>query len=237
MKVAAIFSTAGVLDFEELRSSIVRIPEVLSHLKEAQKYIDRSVKEAPDLVQFLTSEDSIFWRNNKYRQICVAVVQLALYKRYLKYHPNADFILSINKPDNPIKTLTGEMRMGEFVINMALKEEEEAELDNIAFLDGDMPQLSKGISMPDYQVFRKNEEGNFILEDNEKRSLMEILEELRDEESVKRFVNLGPGKSVSGTAMQDLQTKELNILESIDIDPMLSWFWSSVSPSSYQIAN
>jgi hypothetical protein len=237
MKNAVLFANTGVLDFLELRTSIVRIPEVIAKLKEAQVYLDRAMDNAPDLIQFLTSEDQVFWRSEKIRKIAVAVVQLALYERYAKRFGEASHVLSVSNEDSPIQVLSGNMRLGEFIINLAMKEEKVKTVENLNSLP-EPTSLAKGISMPDFQLYEKSEEQAYKLSgEGEKEALNELLMKLRDEEGVKQFVNVGPGQSISGSAMSELVDKELNIMESIDLDPMLSWFWDVSSNYSYQLAN
>lgn len=237
MKNAVLFANTGVLDFLELRTSIVRIPEVIAKLKEAQVYLDRAMDNAPDLIQFLTSDDQIFWRSEKIRKIAVAVVQLALYERYSKRFGEASHVLSVSNEDSPIQVLSGNMRLGEFIINLAMKEEKVKNMDSLNALP-EPTSLAKGISMPDFQLYEKSEEQAYKLSgEGEKEALNELLMKLRDEEGVKQFVNVGPGQSISGSAMSELVDKELNIMESIDLDPMLSWFWDVSSSYSYQLAN
>ena len=236
MKSAVLFANTGVLDFLELRTSIVRIPEVIAKVKEAQVFLDRALKDAPDLLQFLTSDDQVFWSRKRIRQIAVGVVQLGLYDRYVKRYGAAANVLATDSEENPVQVLSGKMRLGEFVINLAMGEEEAP--SKVVEMPEQQPMLSKGISMPDFQLYSQDAEGNFVLTDEgKKQALNDLLMKLRDERSVKQFVNIGPGQSISGSALNELVDKELNIMESIDLDPMLSWFWDITSPYCYQLAN
>lgn len=240
MKTAVLFANTGVLDFLELRTSIVRIPEVIAKLKEAQVFLDRAMKEAPDLIQFLTSDDQKFWASEKIRKITVAVVQIALYERHSKNFGKASHFLAVDKDDSPVQVISGKMRLGEFVINLAMKEEKVKAIT-------EMPEatfLAKGISMPDFQLFTKSEDpvaedepAYSLSNEGDKEALNSLLMKIRDEDNVKQFVNIGPGQSISGSAVNDLIDKELNIMESIDMDPMLSWFWDVSSNYSFQLAN
>ena len=234
MKSAVLFANTGVLDFLELRTSIVRIPEVIAKLKEAQTFLDRAIKDAPDLVQFITSDDQVFWSRKRIRQIAVGIVQLGLYERYVKRYGEAAHLLASDKEENPVQVLSGKMRLGEYVINLAMREDDKSKVVSME----DQALLSKGISMPDFQLFQKDQEGFFVLvEEGKKQALNDLLMKLRDEKNTKQFVNIGPGQSISGSALNELVDKELNIMESIDLDPMLSWFWDISSPYCYQLAN
>lgn len=240
MKTAVILSNTGVLDFLELRSSIIRIPEVIAKLKEAQIYLDRAMEEAPDLIQFLTSEDQKFWASQNIRKIAVGVVQIALYERYEKRFGKAAHFLAIDNEENPIQVISGNMRLGEYVINLAMKKEKTQSSDVFDLSEASF--LSKGISMPDFQLYSQEDNEDSVLaykleDEGKKEALNELLMKVRDEDSVKQFVNIGPGQSISGSAMSKLVDKELNIMESIDLDPMLSWFWDTSGSYSFQLAN
>lgn len=235
MKSAVLFANTGVLDFLELRTSIVRIPEVIAKLKDAQTFLDRAIKDAPDLIQFITSDDQVFWSRKRIRQIAVGIVQLGLYDRYVKRYGEAAHLLASDKEENPVQVLSGKMRLGEYVINLAMREDDKK--DKVVNME-DQALLSKGISMPDFQLFQRDQEGYFVLvEEGKKQALNDLLMKLRDEKNTKQFVNIGPGQSISGSALNELVDKELNIMESIDLDPMLSWFWDISSPYCYQLAN
>ncbi|MEC9283030.1 MAG: hypothetical protein VX642_09970, partial [Bdellovibrionota bacterium] len=203
-------------------------------LKEAQTFLDRAIKDAPDLIQFITSDDQVFWSRKRIRQIAVGIVQLGLYERYVKRYGEAAHLLASDKEENPVQVLSGKMRLGEYVINLAMREDDKAKVVNME----DQALLSKGISMPDFQLFQRDQEGYFVLvEEGKKQALNDLLMKLRDEKNTKQFVNIGPGQSISGSALSELVDKELNIMESIDLDPMLSWFWDISSPYCYQLAN
>ena len=128
MKSAVLFANTGVLDFLELRTSIVRIPEVIAKLKEAQTFLDRAIKDAPDLIQFITSDDQVFWSRKRIRQIAVGIVQLGLYERYVKRYGEAAHLLASDKEENPVQVLSGKMRLGEYVINLAMREDDKSKV-------------------------------------------------------------------------------------------------------------
>lgn len=232
MKVAALFSNNGVLDFEELRTSVIRIPQVLQYLKNGQRILDRLIPEAPDLIQFMTSSDEKFWQHPNLRKLVIGLCQIGLYERYVKYHGKADCLLSVENVSGPIRVISGDLLLSEYIMDTYFAEEKQEDINL-----GEMPVLSKGISMPEFHAFSINDDGNLEKLVEEKKRLDEILMELRDEHGVKQFINIGPGQSMSGNSLATLISKELNILESIDIDPMLSWFWQSVDRQVYQIAN
>jgi hypothetical protein len=45
---------------------------------------------------------------------------------------------------------------------------------------------------------------------------------------VRRFVNFGPGNLLFSNLEGDLRLADIQVLESIDLDPMLSWFWQGL---------
>ena len=47
-----------------------------------------------------------------------------------------------------------------------------------------------------------------------------------------KVINIGPGNLLISRTHEDLILEQITIVESIDIDPMLSWFWPSLKQSS-----
>ena len=60
MRDALVFNGASNLDFQDIRSNVVRIPEVIARIREAQKLWDKLSTQALDLANFINSEDSVF---------------------------------------------------------------------------------------------------------------------------------------------------------------------------------
>ena len=64
-----------------------------------------------------------------------------------------------------------------------------------------------------------------------------MIVDLIEGEELRSLIMVGPGNSVFGKRILDLTDAEVQVLESIDLDPMLSWFWSNVSENRLAIAN
>ena len=78
----------------------------------------------------------------------------------------------------------------------------------------------------------------YFLEDGEykevyetKQSMEHLVQHLIEEKAVKRFVNIGPGATYNSPAAWDIDKYDINMCESIDTDPMLTWFWPAIKAS------
>lgn len=60
-------------------------------------------------------------------------------------------------------------------------------------------------------------------------SIQKIILELIEEYGVESLTNIGPGMSLITALNGELSLRDVRIQESIDIDPMLSWFWHGVT--------
>ena len=61
--------------------------------------------------------------------------------------------------------------------------------------------------------------------------LKRIIASLHEEQRVNRFINIGPAYSLREADYKTLGTDDIETLDSIELDPMLSWFWRSVRQS------
>ena len=65
----------------------------------------------------------------------------------------------------------------------------------------------------------------------DRSELTEIISTLVQKLGVRRFVNIGPCNQFCFQLEKSLGIANIRVLESIDLDPMLSWFWSSIGSS------
>ena len=101
---------------------------------------------------------------------------------------------------------------------------------------GDLPILA-GVQLAEHAVFLRNAEGVYERQASEVREVEKMLVDLVDAHEVNKFVMVGPGNSISGKKVLDLTARDVQVLESIDLDPMLSWFWSNLRENRLAIAN
>jgi hypothetical protein len=236
MREALVFNGASNLDFQEIRTNVVRIPEVVQRIREAQEIWDKVSTIPLDLANFIGSEDDVFLSHIKLKSFATAVVQVGLLDRYLKNHKMPEYVLGAINGDSPMKVAIGLMTFFELVSESAAcstsRHQQKQPVTNAL----DLPILA-GVQLAEHAVFLRNAEGVYERQASEFREVERMLVELVDNHDVTKLVMVGPGNSISGKKILDLTARDIQVLESIDLDPMLSWFWSNLRENRLAIAN
>ena len=115
MRDALVFNGASNLDFQDIRTNVVRIPEVVQRIREAQAIWDKVSATPLDLANFIGSEDEVFLSHIKLKSFATAVVQVGLLDRYLKNHKMPEFVVGAINGDSPMKVAMGQMTFFELV--------------------------------------------------------------------------------------------------------------------------
>lgn len=236
MRDALVFNGASNLDFQDIRANVIRIPEVVSRIREAQKIWDTVATQPLDLANFIGSEDAVFLSNIKLKSFATAVVQVGLLDRYLKTHTLPEYVVGTINGDSPMKVAMGKMTFLDLVGDSpANGNRPEPALRAIG--PNDLPILS-GVQMPEYAIFKKNQAtGEYDRLASDSREAERMIVQIVDEHDVNKLVMVGPGNSIFGRKIMDLTVRDVQVLESIDLDPMLSWFWSHLKENRLAIAN
>lgn len=231
-----MFNGASNLDFQDIRTNVVRIPEVVQRIREAQAIWDKVSTVPLDLANFIGSEDDVFLSHIKLKSFATAVVQVGLLDRYLKNHKMPAYVLGAINGDSPMKVAIGHMTFFELVSESAAcnttRKPQQQPVANAL----DLPILA-GVQLAEHAVYLRNAEGVFERQSSEFREVERMLIDLVDNHEVQKLVMVGPGNSISGKKILDLTARDVQVLESIDLDPMLSWFWSNLRENRLAIAN
>ncbi|MGE0527055.1 MAG: hypothetical protein AB7G93_14665 [Bdellovibrionales bacterium] len=232
MRDALVFNGASNLDFQDIRANVIRIPEVIHRIREAQEIWDAVSPAALDLANFVASEDSVFLSHIRLKSFATAVVQVGLLDRYLKSHPMPEYVMGAINGDAPMKVA---MRKQSFFEMVA---ESPALSHGVirARQNSELPILT-GVQIVEYAVFRRDTDGEFLRQATEYREAERMIAEMVEREDVGRLILVGPGNSLFGRKAAELTVRDLEVLESIDLDPMLSWFWSHLKENRLAIAN
>ena len=95
-----------------------------------------------------------------------------------------------------------------------------------------LPSLA-GLNLTEYRAFLRTEEGMTEV-GQPVMDLKKLLTEVVEHQNVARFVNVGPGVAIASTEYEQIAelagSDEVTIIDSIDLDPMLSWFWKQMRP-------
>ncbi len=223
---AVVFAGMNGLDQEEIRKAVVRIPEVSIRVKEAQKIIDRCFEESFDLHSYIVSPQSSFLHNIRLKSLASAIVQIGLYERYIKFNLKPNFIVGNSNGDSALNVISGQQSFQEMIINNSSLNLEQAgsEVDtsNVTNL------VLSGVSLEEYKVVSLDlEEERDLKKINEKQmDFQEIFKDLVCEKDVKRFINIGPSMPLVNESMRNNCFVELQLCDSIEMDPMLNWFWT-----------
>jgi hypothetical protein len=234
MRDAIVFNKISNLDFQDIRTNVIRIPEVVARVREAQKIWDTLSGTPLDLANFIGSEDAIFLGNIKLKAFASAVVQAGLFDRYLKNHAAPEFLVGVVNGDSALKYAAGSQNFFDLVA-------ESPAVSNVvparapSALPGDIPMLS-GVHLAEYAVFQRTAEGTYQRLELDARELDTMILDLVDRHGICRLVSVGPGNTL-GKRAHDLASRDVQVLESIDLDPMLSWFWQNLRENRLAIAN
>jgi hypothetical protein len=236
MRDALVFNGASNLDFLDIRTNVIRIPEVVTRIREAQSIWDTIANSELDLANFIASEDNVFLGNIHLKSFATAVVQVGLLDRYLKNHGLAEFLVGAINGDSPLRVALGQISFFDMVA-------ESAALTGVKLTSvptgpqvGELPMLA-GVQLVEYAAFRRDSSGAYQRLNVDTREIEKMILGLVDAFDVRKLVMVGPGNTLFGQRALLLKERDLQLLETIDLDPMLSWFWSRMKESRLAIAN
>lgn len=222
MNHAVIFLNQDSLNFMSIRNNVIRIPEVYNQIQKAQKISDElgsnSYFNGIDFSLSFLQDDHLFKSNLKLKNVLMTLVQIGLYERHIKKHGKPSYIVGDVVGETTVNVLAAQKNFK----SLFIIDENPGELKLVS----EEPILS-GATMGLNQIFSMEEdEAKAIFET--KQSIEFLVQHLFEEKGVKLFVNIGPGLTSESKSETDLSAFDLQLCESIDIDPMLNWFWPAV---------
>ena len=231
MKQAVLFNQSRALDFFELRINTIRIPEVLSTLKASQDIWDTYVKSNEDfnIINFVSSSDEEFNGNLRLKRLMTALVQVGLYRRLSKKNFDFNFFIGDTQCDSALNCALGRISLRDLILESPC-------VSNIGFNFSTKFKVGtlSGHELEKFSVVESNSSGLQVLE-IKNQSIANLVTHLINDHKVGRIVNLGPG-TVLPLIKRDFQHEEVQFAEAIDLDPMLSWFWGSIKPEYFSVA-
>lgn len=257
-QTGVIFAGRNGLDFLELRFGAVRIPEVTLRIREAQRILDGLEIERIDLMGSIIVEDDSFSRNSKLKALLASIIQVGLYDRLLKTQRAPDVLVGPAVGDSALMVCAGQISFENFVVSsealQTLRSRDAAPLAPVQ--DGLLPMgLAGGIGLPlpaiqaplvmttlasmnstEYRAYVRSEDGGFVEVGQPVMDIKKLLAEVVEHQMVQRFINVGPAAVISAQDCEQIAesagTDEVTVIDSIDLDPMLNWFWKQVRPAS-----
>lgn len=243
MNSAVLFSGPQALDFSDVRANIIRIPEVKARLDEAQKIWDENVETVVDLHQFICSEDQHFFNNLSLKSLCSAVIQVGLYDRLKKLGREPQFLIGDCRNDSALKVVAGLMTLSDLVLASRaaglvqplsalrpLSIVPSSGLPSDGLPASGVPVLN-GQSFALYEVLEKKVSNGVAYYSSTRMQDMDasrLVENLYLKNDLRSLISVGPGRAKLNLN-SDSAAAEIQISESIDLDPLLSWFWRAIA--------
>ncbi len=239
-KVAVVFSGRNGLDLAELRSGVLRIPEVTMRLREAQTVIDDLEVPEVDLLSLLTSDDEHFFRNIQLKSLVSAIVQVGLFDRYLKTQTRPQFFVGNSNGDSAMLVCSGRQSFQEMVLNSPAVVGVRAPSSEtvVPLMTSELPVLS-GLSLTEFHALevRTTDQGlTCVAVPGDSKELRKLVASLFQEQGMSRFVNIGPSNALCEADYRALSDGEIEAIDSIELDPHLGWFWQGNRRQVLQIA-
>jgi len=217
---ALVFNPSLALDFQDIRQNVIRVPDVMMRLREAQELWDRHSQFALDLTNFIAGDDSYFLSNIRLKSLASAIVQVGLYDRLKKmgHHPRY-FFGSING-DSALRVAVGEISFMDLILNSsALAPSKSA---NITL--SSLPVLA-GISLSEFGCYEDTGKGvqkTIEIEMDMRRLIQSGILKF----NIERIVIVGPGDNLVRPLVAG--RSKVKVLDSVEMDPFLSWFWTQI---------
>lgn len=229
MNKAIIFSGLHSLDFSDIRHNVIRIPEVINKIKQAGEVLTSLGQDGcftAELFTTLASDNATYSKNIKLKSVLNCIVQLGLFDRYTSKFGKPNFLLGDINGDSPLNIVLGKSSFE------SLFKKDISEQESVVQITSE-PLLS-GVKMNLHQLFKLGEE-NFVESGEAKNELGLIVKELIEDHQVKQIIDIGPGSGWAKAKTFDHSLYDVQILESIDMDPMLSWFWPYVKNQNAEL--
>ena len=223
---AIVFSGSEGLDLQEIRNHIIRIPEVSVALTEAQEVWDRSSSGEFSFHNFLPSENHLFVRSLLLKNLTTAVVQVGLYRRFVKKFVAPRYLVGNHHGASPLRVCSGETSLERMVENSQMISKKIASR-NMGFQKMPPPSL-RVLPLTKYSIYKNKKGSGYVSSDLKSHHIKPVIDELIKSYRVHRLISIGPGHGISHKDRQAFLSDGIHFLESIELDPMLSWFWPQV---------
>lgn len=252
---ALVFSGLGGLDQADLRMSVVRIPEVMGRIREAQRLIDglefAGHQSKPDLLNAICASDDQFHRHLKLKGLAVAIVQVGLFDRYLRTQRKPENFVGIKGHDSAAQVAAGLQTFSELILTSPAIESlvngdlafprvlslvtsaaplilEKQVFSVYASAAAAAPSsvviaVTSSDSSPD--ISAESSDSKFTLAHEDFSDLRQAVFALNQQAGVTRFIHIGPAGGMKSFDYNQLGHDEIESLDSIEMDPMLGWFW------------
>lgn len=214
MDTTVLVGDLSVLDRYQIREAVIRIPEVGIRIREVQTLLDEWCPKPVDLAAALHHDDITFGRMGNIRGVLVAAVQLGLYDRYVRRNGKPNILIGPQGTMPLLRVFAG---------NLSLRDVLHRIFDETAT----GPSMIMPSTRGNYDIVKLSTvAGEFQFMDVVANSQEELVQQLVEQLNVGKIVNIGPGSQALQMHQVDPIYERLQVIESIENDPMLSWFWT-----------
>ncbi len=189
MSTAVSFHGINALDFEELRRNAIRVPQVITRIRQAQELWDKADLPSFDFINFLSSEDDRFLSNIKFKSLAAAIVQVGLLDRYLSNNDKPPALVGDVARDSALLVATGKLSFADLIYNSSA-----AQVGSVTPIS---QSLATGVRAEKLKAFvwKELEDGSsdYVELEAKDKGLEAIVRLMVDDHDIKTFVNVGPG--------------------------------------------
>jgi hypothetical protein len=217
MSTVLVFTGRSGVDDFDFRQQLMRVPEISTILKLAQSGLEKRGVFSKDLASFVQSETNEYLSAGLWREFVAQLVQIGLYRRYERLSFRPQFIIGDSGECSASAVCLGlvsfESLVDQFVELLEKRSQEEQSSE---FLVGHRLEMAKVYEFVrgEYQVTAEGKEA------------WNLLEGLCKDHLIDQVITLG--LSQAGASLKTEQ--DLGIVESVVIDPLLSWMLPYVRP-------
>ena len=157
-------------------------------------------------------------------------MQLGLLDRYTRLFRQPEILVGNVKNDSAILVATGQMDFHELICQSRASRL----LRPMAPLQTADDLVLNGQSLPlfqAYQYLHGDSTPKYQALDSGHVHLQKVIQNLIEQNEIKKVVHVGPGSISKSLVLPEIETRDIQVFESIDIDPMLGWFWSELRRS------
>jgi hypothetical protein len=246
-KHAVVFSGRNGLDLIEFRTGVLRIPEVTLRLRQAQEMMSKAGAVGIDLLSALSSDDEFFFRNIQLKSLLAAIVQVGLYDRYLKTQKAAQmrshFLIGNSNGDSAMMVCAGKLSFQDMVLQSpvvaAVGVDEAAVAPAVLSMVGQTAPMLTGVSIVEYQALEAKSVDGGIEYSTAIRGEVEVkklINSLYQNHGVASFIHVGPASVMRGSDYREIGDGQIEFIDCIELDPLLTWFWQGMRPQALALA-
>jgi hypothetical protein len=193
-------------------------------LRQTQAAIDKISQEPFDLHSYFTSETHISCHNIRLKSVVVAIVQNALFERYVRFHPWPKYVVGMTACESVFELIFSQLSLEEFLKSNALFSGQR----HLAIVGKDaadiLPMLS-GIALPQFQSFELKVSINGLVGQalgTPSSHLSGKLDEVLQGSGAASFIVVGSVTELSRWKF----SQGVSVVDSIELDPVLPWYWN-----------